>query len=198
MKKNKIFPKHFFNEIIKEIKNINFNKIEKIINLLVKLKKVKGRLFIVGIGGSAANASHAVNDFRKLCNIDAISPIDNFSEFTATTNDIGFENAFTESLKISKINKKDILLVMSVGGGDLKRKSSIGLINSIKLAKKKNCKIISFTGKKNGYAGLNSDLNIHCKATNSLFLTPFSESLQAIIWHCIVSHPKLKIRETFW
>jgi len=198
MIKKIIFSNSYFKELIEAIDNIDSAKIEKTVDLLIRLKKAKGRLFIVGIGGSAANASHAVNDFRKLCNIEAISPIDNFSEFTATTNDQGFEFAFSESLKVTKINKKDVLLVMSVGGGDIKKQSSIGLINSIKLAKSKNCKIISFTGKKDGYAGLNSDLNIHCEVSKKSFLTPCSESMQAIIWHCIVSHPRLQSRKTFW
>ncbi len=193
-----MFSNYYLKELVDAINNINHIKIEKIVDLLIRLKKTKGRLFIVGVGGSAANASHAVNDFRKLCNIDAISPVDNFSEFTATTNDQGFEFAFTESLKVSKINKKDVLLVMSVGGGSIKKKSSIGLINAIKLAKSKKCKIISFTGKKDGYAGINSDMNINCKIKQKSFLTPCSESLQVIIWHCLVTHPRLQSRKTFW
>jgi len=192
------FSNNYFQSLKDSISKINFENIEKIVDLLKNLKKKNGRLFVVGVGGSAGNASHAVNDFRRLCNIDAMSPVDNFSEFTAATNDEGFEFAFTESLKISKINKKDVLLVMSVGGGDLKKNSSIGLINAIKLAKSKNCKIISFTGKKNGYAGLNSNLNVYCEVKEKNFLTPFSESMQAIIWHFIVSHPKLKSRKCFW
>jgi D-sedoheptulose 7-phosphate isomerase len=192
------FTENYFQNLVDTISKINSKKIEQIIDLLKNLRKKNGRLFIVGVGGSAGNASHAVNDFRRLCNIDAISPVDNFSEFTAATNDEGFEFAFIESLKISKINKKDILLVMSVGGGDLKKNSSVGLINAIKLAKSKNCKIISFTGKKDGYAGLNSNLNVHCDVKEKSFLTPFSESMQAVIWHFIVSHPKLQSRKCFW
>jgi len=192
------FTKSYFQSLNDSISKINFKNIEKIVDLLKNLKKKSGRLFVVGIGGSAGNASHAVNDFRRLCNIDAISPVDNFSEFTAATNDEGFEFAFTESLKISKINKKDVLLVMSVGGGDIEKNSSVGLINAIKLAKSKNCKIISFTGKKNGYAALNSNLNVYCEVKEKSFLTPFSESMQAVIWHHIVSHPKLQSRNFFW
>ena len=192
------FSKYYFQNLIQEIENINSIKIEKIVELIKNLKKNKGRLFIVGIGGSAGNASHAVNDFRRLCNIEAISPVDNFSEFTAATNDQGFEFAFTESLKISKINKKDILLVMSVGGGNVKKNSSVGLINAIKLAKSQKSKIISFTGKKNGYAALNSNVNIHCEPKVKSFVTPFSESMQAVLWHFIVSHPKLQSRKCFW
>ena len=192
------FSKHYFKNLIDSINKINFFKIEQIVDLLKNLKKIKGRLFIVGIGGSAGNASHAVNDFRRLCNIDAISPVDNFSEFTAATNDQGFEFAFTESLKISKISKKDILLVMSVGGGDIKKNSSVGLINAVKLAKSKYCKIISFTGKKNGFAAVNSDLNICCEVKHKSYLTPFAESIHPVLWHFIVSHPKLQSRKCFW
>jgi len=193
-----IFQKDFFSKLIEEIKKIELNKIEKIVNLLSRLRNRKGRLYIIGIGGSAANASHAVNDFRKLCSIDALSPIDNFSEFTATTNDQGFDNAFTESLKTSRINKKDVLMVLSVGGGDERRKSSIGIIKAIKLAKSKGVKIVSFTGKKNGYAGLNSDINISLSESKQKYLTPFAEAIQPVIWHCLVSHPKLQSKRTFW
>jgi len=198
MIKTKNFSKYYFQNLIDTISEIDSVKIEKIIDLIKNLNKNRGRLFVVGVGGSAGNASHAVNDFRRLCNIDAISPVDNFSEFTAATNDEGFEFAFTESLKISKINKKDILLVMSVGGGSIKKNSSIGLINAIKLAKLQKCKVISFTGKKDGYAALNSNINVYCKVKEKSFLTPFSESMQAVIWHFIVSHPKLQSRKCFW
>ena len=193
-----IFQKDFFSKLIEEIKKIELKKIEKIVNLLSRLRNRKGRLYIIGIGGSAANASHAVNDFRKLCSIDALSPIDNFSEFTATTNDQGFDNAFTESLKTSRISKKDVLMVLSVGGGDERRKSSIGIIKAIKLAKSKGVKIVSFTGKKNGYAGLNSDINISLSESKQKYLTPFAEAIQPVIWHCLVSHPKLQSKRTFW
>ncbi len=193
-----IFQKDFFSQLISELNKIDLSKIEKIVNILVKLKRRKGKLYIIGIGGSAANASHAVNDFRKLCGIDALSPVDNFSEFTATTNDQGFENAFVESLKTSRINKKDLLMVFSVGGGDEKRKSSVGIIKAIKLAKSKGVKIISFTGKKNGYAGLNSNLNISLSVNKKIYLTPFAEAIQPVIWHCLVSHPKLQSKRTFW
>ena len=192
-----IFQKIFF-QTNRRNKKIELNKIEKIVNLLSRLRNRKGRLYIIGIGGSAANASHAVNDFRKLCSIDALSPIDNFSEFTATTNDQGFDNAFTESLKTSRISKKDVLMVLSVGGGDERRKSSIGIIKAIKLAKSKGVKIVSFTGKKNGYAGLNSDINISLSESKQKYLTPFAEAIQPVIWHCLVSHPKLQSKRTFW
>ena len=192
------FEKFFINNIVDTILKIEIKKIYKIINLLILLRKKNGRLFIIGLGGSAANSSHAVNDFRKLCKINAISPIDNFSEFSATANDSGFENIFLETIKISKINKKDILMVMSVGGGSYKKKSSLPIINAIKYAKKNRCKIISFTGKKNGYASMNSDINISCEINERKFLTPFAESIQAIIWHLLVSHPKLQLKKTFW
>tara|TARA_B110000027_G_C16052775_1_gene270720 strand:- start:353 stop:937 length:585 start_codon:yes stop_codon:yes gene_type:complete len=192
------FSSSYLKQLIEEISKISSIKLEKIVQKLVNLRKRQGRLFIIGIGGSAANASHAVNDFRKLCNIDAITPIDNYSEFSATTNDQGFEFGFTESLKISKINKNDLMLVLSVGGGDIKKKSSIGIINSIKLAKIKKCKVISFTGKQDGYAGKNSDINVSLSLKKKEFLTPSAESIQPIIWHCLVSHPNLQTKKTFW
>ena len=198
MNSSQNFISKYFNQISLISKLIDINGINKLVYELKSLKKRNGRLFFLGVGGSAGNASHAVNDFRRLCNIEAISPVDNFSEFTAATNDQGFEFAFTESLKISKINKKDILLVMSVGGGNVKKNSSVGLINAIKLAKSQKSKIISFTGKKNGYAALNSNVNIHCEPKVKSFVTPFSESMQAVLWHFIVSHPKLQSRKCFW
>jgi D-sedoheptulose 7-phosphate isomerase len=194
----KNFTNLYLDKFSELVKNLDTIKLDKIVNLLANLRKKNGRLFIIGIGGSAANSSHAVNDFRKLCNIEAITPIDNFSEFSATTNDKGFEFSFIESLKISKLNKKDILLILSVGGGNLKRNSSIGIIKSIKLAKSRKCKIISFTGKSDGYAGKNSDINIALPNDIKKFLTPYAESMQTVIWHFLVSNPKLQKKNTFW
>jgi len=192
------FEKNFIKDFANTIFKIDQKKLLKIVKLLFELRKKKNRLFIIGLGGSAGNASHAVNDFRKLCQINAISPTDNVSELSATANDTGFENIFVESLKISQISKNDILMVMSVGGGSYKKKSSIAIINAIKYAAKKKCKIISFTGKKNGYAAKNSFINISCEIKNFYQLTPFAESAQVVIWHLLVSHPKLQLKKTFW
>ncbi len=192
------FIDFFFNEINKTIKNIDKKKILQTIKLLRKLRIKKGRLFIIGVGGSAGNASHAVNDFRKLCDIQAFTPVDNISEITAKTNDEGFDTIFDSYLKLSNINNKDILLVFSVGGGNLKKKVSVNLIRAIKLAKKNKSKVISIIGKKNGYAYKNSDITIHINILDNKLVTPISETFQALIWHLMVSHPQLQKNKTKW
>ena len=192
------FFQNYFNEIKNSIFALDSKKINLVILELKKLRKRSGRLFIIGIGGSAANASHAVNDFRKLCMINAISPVDNISEITARTNDDGFENIFFDSLKVSNINKQDLLLIFSVGGGNLKKNISVNIINAIKLAKKKKLKIISIIGKKDGYAFENSDICLLINIKDKKFITPISESMQSIIWHYFVSHPLLQIKKTKW
>ena len=188
----------FFQNINKSIKNLDKNKILKTVELLRNLRKRKGRLFIIGVGGSAGNASHAVNDFRKLCNIDAYTPVDNVSEITAKTNDEGFETIFDTYLNLSKINKNDVLMVFSVGGGNLKKKVSVNLIKAIKLAKTKKSKVISIIGRTDGYAYKNSDVKIHVNVKNKKLVTPISETFQVLLWHLFVSHPRLQINKTKW
>ena len=179
-------------------KSLSVKDIHNFVLAIEKLKKNNGRLFILGVGGSAGNASHAVNDFRKLCEIDAYSPIDNVSEVTARTNDEGFDTIFVQYLKISNLKKKDALLILSVGGGDISRNVSINLINAIKFAKKKNSTVLSILGKKDGFAALNSDCSIIITPKDKTLLTPISESYQSIIWHLIVSHPKIQKNKTKW
>ena len=163
-----------------------------------KITKQKGRLFILGVGGSAGNSSHAVNDFRKLCSIDAYSPTDNVSEITARTNDEGFNSIFSEYLKVSNLTYKDTLLIFSVGGGNLKKKVSLNLIEAIKFAKKKKSKVISFVGKSDGFAFRNSDISILMSSPDKSYVTPVSEPMQAVLWHSLVSHPILQTKKTKW
>ena len=193
------------NSINNFFKNINFalssldqKYIDDVIDQLIKLRAKKGRLFIIGVGGSAGNASHAINDFRKLCNIDAYTPVDNISEITARTNDEGFETIFDSYLKLSKINRKDILLIFSVGGGNLKKKISTNIVNAIKLAKQKKTKVISIVGRSDGYAYKNSDIKILIKVKDKKLATPISETFQVLLWHLFVSHPRLQIGKTKW
>ena len=192
------FPKKFFDNFKKSLDGIDLLKLEKCAKLLLNVRKNKGRLFILGVGGSAGNTSHAVNDFRKLCSIEAYSPTDNVSEITARTNDEGFETIFSEYLKISNLNKRDLLLIFSVGGGNEKRKVSMGLIEAIKLSKKKKSKVISFVGKDDGYAFYNSDISILMSSPDKKFVTPVSEPMQAVLWHSLVSHPILQTKKTKW
>jgi D-sedoheptulose 7-phosphate isomerase len=192
----------FIKDFLSESSKISSTLDEKIISLFIKeianCKKNKGRIFFLGIGGSAGNASHAVNDFRKIAGIESYAPTDNISELTARTNDEGWEEIFSKWLITSRLNKKDIVFIFSVGGGNKKKKISINLIKAIDLAKKKGSKILSIVGKADGYAAKNSDLVIIVPVTNKKLLTPFSEAYQSILWHLLVSHPKLKETETMW
>ena len=188
----------FFQNINKSLQNLDKNKILKTVELLRKLRKRKGRLFIIGVGGSAGNASHAVNDFRKLCNIDAYTPVDNVSEITAKTNDEGFETIFDSYLKLSKFNKNDVLMIFSVGGGNIKKNVSVNIIKAIKFAKNKKSKIVCVVGRSDGYAYKNSDINIQVKVNQKKLVTPVSETFQVLFWHLLVSHPRLQINKTKW
>jgi len=192
------FIKLYKNSIYKSLLYLNEKKIKESINLLKKVRKSKGRLFIIGVGGSAGNASHAVNDFRKLCSIDAYTPVDNISEITAKTNDDGFETIFDTYLKLSNFNNKDMLMIFSVGGGNLKKNVSVNLIKAIKYAKLKKGKCISIIGRSDGYAYKNSDISILINVENKKLITPVSETFQTLIWHLLVSHPDLQVNKTKW
>jgi D-sedoheptulose 7-phosphate isomerase len=182
----------YLNETKKILNNIEKNNIYKIVDYLKKLKKKKGRIFFLGVGGSAANCSHAVNDFRKICKIECYTPTDNVAEITARTNDEGWDVVFVNWLKISNLKEHDILFIFSVGGGNIKKNISINLIEAIKYGKSKKCKIIGIVGKKNGYTAKNSDVCLIIPEVSSENITPHAEEFQSIIWHLLVSHPHLK------
>lgn len=188
--------KNFFNNCIQSTESLSIESIENSISYLISLKKRKGRLFILGVGGSAGHASHAVNDFRKLCNIESYSVSDNVSELTARVNDEGWDTSYVKWLKTSNLSKKDLLLFFSVGGGDAKKKISVNLINCLKLAKTIGCPSISITGKK-GYLYKKSDCPIIIN-TNSNLITPITEGVTALIWHCFVSDSRLQSNKTTW
>tara|TARA_B100000902_G_scaffold397005_1_gene459485 strand:- start:861 stop:1445 length:585 start_codon:yes stop_codon:yes gene_type:complete len=187
--------KYNVSQSLLHLKEANINKT---LVLLKKLKKQKGRLFIIGVGGSAGNASHAVNDFRKLCDIDAYTPVDNVSEITAKTNDEGFDTIFDSYLKLSNFCKKDLLMIFSVGGGHFKKNVSVNLIKAMKFAKSKKGKTICIVGKSDGYAYKNSDISILINVKNKKLVTPISETFQTLIWHLLVSHPDLQVNKTKW
>lgn len=188
----------FLNEIKLTTDNIDQKKIYKLILELKNLQTKKGRLVIIGVGGSAANASHAVNDFRKLCNIDAYTPTDNVSELTARTNDEGWDTIFKGWLQTFRLNSKDKLLIFSVGGGNLKKNVSTNIIEAIKYAKKRKSKILSVVGKNDGYSYKNSDVCVFIPVFDKKKITPVSEAYQAVVWHLIVSHPILQKNKTKW
>ena len=192
------FINTYFKNISSSIDGIDKNRLLKIIKILKKLRNSQRRLFIIGVGGSAGNASHAVNDFRKLCNIDALTPVDNISEITAKTNDEGFDTIFDSYLKLSKFDKSDVLIIFSVGGGNITKKVSVNLIKAMKYAKAKKGKIISIVGKTDGYAYKNSDISILIDVKDKKLVTPVSETFQALIWHLFVSHPDLQLNKTKW
>ena len=192
------FINQYKKNILYSLSKLNDQKIIKVIQLIKKMKKNKGRLFIIGVGGSAGNASHAVNDFRKLCNIDAYTPVDNVSEITAKTNDEGFETIFDSYLKLSNLNNKDLVLVFSVGGGNSKKKVSVNIINAIKFCKIKKVKTVCIVGRSDGYSYKNSDVSILIDVPTKNLVTPVSETFQTLIWHLLVSHPELQVNKTKW
>ena len=192
------FNNSFFLETIKTINLIDKITLDKICDAILELKKKNGRIFFLGVGGSAGNASHAVNDFRKLLNIECYCPTDNASEITARTNDEGFETIFIEYLKISKLSNKDLIFIFSVGGGSKEKNVSVNLIKAIDYAKEIGSKVLGVVAKHDGYLAQNGDLVIKLDIDNKNYLTPISESLQVLIWHYIVSNPKLMPNSTKW
>jgi len=196
---SKLFIKDYINELISVIKKIDYFKLNNLINRIQRLKLQKGRIFFLGVGGSAANCSHAVNDFRKIAKIECYTPSDNVAELTANTNDEGWDSVFINWLKINNLNKKDLIFIFSVGGGNKQHNVSINLINAIDYVLKKKCEIASIVGRKDGYASIKSKyLILLPDIKNKSFLTPFAESFQAIIWHLIVTHPKIQKNKTKW
>lgn len=194
--------KKFITEYLLEIQKIantlDQEKILRIIKHLADLRRNKGRLFILGVGGSAGNASHAVNDFRKLANLDAYSPTDNVSEITARTNDEGWETVFMEYLKVSNFTESDAILILSVGGGDLEKKISVNLCNAIDYSLEKKGKVLAIVGRESGHAAKYSTECLVIPIVNNDRITPHSEAFQSIIWHLFVSHPILKVQKTKW
>jgi len=192
------FSDLFLNESIEIIKSINKNDIEEIVDILLETKINKGRLFIIGSGGGAGHASHAVCDFRKICNIDAYAPYDNVSELTARVNDEGWETTIINNLKISNLNKNDTIFVFSVGGGDKDNNISENIVMALEYAKKLKTKIIGIVGRDGGYTKKLGDCVLVIPTVNNDRITPHTEGFQSIIWHLIVSHPKLQINNTKW
>ena len=188
----------FFNEAGKICSQIDLERVEALADGLAKVREGGGRLFILGVGGSAGNASHAVNDFRKLCGIETYSPVDNVSELTARANDEGFDTIFSAWLEVSRLNGNDAILIYSVGGGDADRKVSVNLVQAIDLAKKRGAKVFGIVGKDTGYTAKRGDVVIVVPQVNPDRITPLSEAFQGVVWHCLVSHPKLQLRATKW
>lgn len=185
-------------EALEIIQKMDVSAIEKMADLLGKVKADGGRIFFLGVGGSAGNCSHAVNDFRKIVGIESYAPTDNVSELTARTNDEGWATVFVEWLKISKLQPKDALFIFSVGGGNLEKNISPNLVEAIKLAKSVGAKVTGVVGRDGGYTAQAADVCVIVPTVNPETITPHSEAFQAVVWHLLVSHPKLKANETKW
>lgn len=171
---------------------------ERAVARLAEVRSRGGRLFILGVGGSAANASHAVNDFRKIAGFEAYAPTDNVSELTARTNDEGWSSVFVEWLRGSRLNENDALLILSVGGGSMERNVSPNLVAALQLAKERRSAIVGIVGRDGGYTAQVADVAVVVPVVNAGNITPHSEAFQAVIWHLFVSHPALKVGQTKW
>jgi D-sedoheptulose 7-phosphate isomerase len=192
------FTQQFLAEVQQVTTQLNVDAIEKCADELAKIRERGGRLFILGVGGSAGNAGHAVNDFRKICGFEAYAPTDNVSELTARTNDEGWATIFSEWLKGSRINSKDGLLIFSVGGGNMEKNVSPNLVGAIQVAKKVGASIVGIVGRDGGYTAKEATACVIVPTVNPTHVTPHSEAFQAVVWHLFVSHPKLKVAQTKW
>jgi len=192
------YEKKYFNEVHKIIDELDLAIIEKMVELLIELRASGGRLFFLGVGGGAGNASHAVNDFRKIAGIESYAPTDNVSELSARINDDGWDTAFVNWLEGSKLNSNDGIFVFSVGGGNEEKKISVNIVNALKMAKKVGAKILGVIGRDEGYTAKVSDACVVIPTVNPETVTPHTESFQSVIWHLIISHPDIKISEMKW
>jgi D-sedoheptulose 7-phosphate isomerase len=192
------FFENFFDGSAKISKKMNIDELELLVKAIKKIKNKKGRIFFLGVGGSAGNCSHAVNDFRKLCGIEAYTPLDNVSELTARINDEGWDSSLQKWLEISRLKSNDALFILSVGGGDKKKNISVNLIEAVKYAKKKKAKIFGIIGRKKGYVKKAGNNVVVIPEINKKLITPYSEAFQAVVWHALVSHPILQSMKTKW
>jgi D-sedoheptulose 7-phosphate isomerase len=188
----------YFQEAVKVAQSIDVAMVERLAHELAALRDRGGRLFLLGVGGSAGNCSHAVNDFRKLCGIEAYAPTDNVSELTARTNDEGWDTVFAAWLRTSRANDKDAVLVFSVGGGDLAKNVSPNIVAGLKEAKQRGLKVFGVVGRDGGYTKQVGDCVVVVPTVDAARVTPHTEAFQAVVWHCLVSHPVLQQTATKW
>lgn len=188
----------YMNEVARIAAAIPAEEVDRLAEALKAIRERGGRLFLLGVGGSAANCSHAVNDFRKLCGIEAYAPTDNVSELTARTNDEGWETVFSGWLETSRLCEADGVFVMSVGGGNLEKNVSPNLVRALDLARERGAGIFGIVGRDGGYAGKVGDIVIVIPTQHEQRVTPHTEAFQAVVWHCLVSHPELQVAATKW
>lgn len=198
MQTNTLFAHQYLEEAKIIIDKLDHQAIEKMTQLLVALRERGGRLFLVGVGGGAGHAGHAVNDFRKLAGIESYSPSDNISELTARTNDEGWDTTYSAWMKVSKLNSKDMLFVFSVGGGDLEKNISPNIVRAVQYAKEVGANIIGVLGRNGGYTASVADACVIVPTVNSEMVTPHTESFQALVWHLLVSDPRLQQMSNKW
>lgn len=192
------FTEQFLAETSEIIRRVDIGAVEAVASLLAACRASGGRLFILGVGGGAASASHAVNDFRKICGLEAYAPTDNVSELTARTNDEGWAGVFEGWLRVSRLRAPDMLLIFSVGGGDLEKQVSPNLVTAIRYAKSVGARVAGIVGRDGGFTRLAADACIMVPVVNPLHITPHTEAFQAVLWHLLVTHPALKTAETKW
>jgi D-sedoheptulose 7-phosphate isomerase len=188
----------YFKEVVKVAEEIDVQAVERLATELAAVREKGGRLFVLGVGGSAGNCSHAVNDFRKLCGIEAYAPTDNVSELTARTNDEGWDTVFAAWLRTSRANSKDAVFVFSVGGGNLEKNVSPNIVAGLKEAKERGLKVFGVVGRDGGYTKKVGDCVIVVPTVDASRVTPHTEAFQAVVWHCLVSHPALQQIATKW
>ena len=198
MQKKDQHIKNYFSQVNLVSNKIDKNQINRLVKILVKIRRRKGRIFFLGVGGSAGNCSHAVNDFRKICEIECYAPTDNVSELTARINDDGWESSFVNWLKVSNLSSKDAIFVMSVGGGNKKKNVSVNLIKAIEFSKKRRATVLGIVGRDGGYTKKFGDLVVVIPTVDKKLVTPYSEAFHSVVWHCLVSHPILQIKKMKW
>jgi len=192
------YTRQYLNEARAVLEKLDEAAIELVTEKLREVRERGGRLFILGVGGSAANASHAVNDLRKIAGFEAYAPTDNVSELTARANDEGWASVFVEWLKGSRLNRNDAVLVLSVGGGDLEKNISPNLVSALKFAKEIGATVLGLVGRDGGYTARVADGCVIVPTVNPNTVTPHAEAFQAVLWHLLVSHPRLKVQQTKW
>ena len=192
------FVAQYIGESIEILQKLDAGAIEKMVNILAATRAGGGRLFLLGVGGSAANASHAVNDFRKIVGMEAYAPTDNVSELTARTNDEGWDGVFANWLKVSRLRAGDCVFVLSVGGGTLEKNVSPNLVRAVQHAKEVGAAVVGIVGRDGGYTATVADACVIVPTVNVVHTTPHAEAFQAVVWHLLVSHPSLKASETKW
>ncbi len=188
----------FIQDAIRILTQLDGQTLDRMINMFVKLRERGGRLFVLGVGGSAANASHMVNDFRKIAQIETYAPTDNVSELTARTNDEGWETVFVQWLATSRLCDRDMVFVLSVGGGDIERNISPNLVRALQFAQEIGATICGIVGRNGGYTARVADACVIVPTVNSTTVTPHAEAFQAVLWHLMVSHPALRAVEMKW